>query len=358
MNHDIIDNRKEKLVDHINRILSSTESARFAVGYFFLSGLESIAQRLAGVKELRLLIGNTTNRETLEQLAEGYRRLDLVSEKAEEEAYPKKTEIKRMAEETANNIRATVELMDQSDDAQALLTILVRLIEEKRLKVRVYTKGRLHAKAYIFDYADMFDVLGNKVERHENGIAIIGSSNLTLAGVSHNTELNVCVQGNNNHAELGRWFDELWNESQDFDEALMREMQQSWAVAPLTPYDIYMKTLYALVKDRLEDEDDRDILWDDDITRKLADFQKVAVRQAVQITRDFGGSFVADVVGLGKSYIGAAIVKHFERTDHARPLIICPAPLVEMWEIYNEAYQLNANVLSMGYLFESANGSG
>ena len=26
--HDIIDNRKEKLVDHINRILSSTESAR------------------------------------------------------------------------------------------------------------------------------------------------------------------------------------------------------------------------------------------------------------------------------------------------------------------------------------------
>jgi hypothetical protein len=28
--HDIIDNRKEKLVDHINRILSSTESARFA----------------------------------------------------------------------------------------------------------------------------------------------------------------------------------------------------------------------------------------------------------------------------------------------------------------------------------------
>jgi hypothetical protein len=45
--HGIIDNRKEKLVCHINRILSSTESARFAVGYFFLSGLESIAQRLA-----------------------------------------------------------------------------------------------------------------------------------------------------------------------------------------------------------------------------------------------------------------------------------------------------------------------
>jgi hypothetical protein len=105
--HDVIDNRSEKLVDHINRILGSTESARFAVGYFFLSGLESIAKSLAHVKELRLLIGNTTNRETLEQLAEGYRRLELVSDKAEEQAFPKRTEMKRMAEETANNIRST-----------------------------------------------------------------------------------------------------------------------------------------------------------------------------------------------------------------------------------------------------------
>src|SRR5271157_4666296 len=101
--HDIIDNRAEKLVDHINQILGSTQSARFAVGYFFLSGLESIAKSLASVKELRLLIGNTTNRETLEQLAEGYRRLDIVAEAAEAEAYPKRTETKHMASETAGN---------------------------------------------------------------------------------------------------------------------------------------------------------------------------------------------------------------------------------------------------------------
>jgi hypothetical protein len=30
--HDIIDNRSEKLVDHINLILASSEVARFAVG--------------------------------------------------------------------------------------------------------------------------------------------------------------------------------------------------------------------------------------------------------------------------------------------------------------------------------------
>src|SRR6185437_8891378 len=114
--HDVIDNREEKLVDHINRILASSESARFAVGYFFLSGLESIAKSLAPVKELRLLIGNTTNRATLEQLAEGYRRLDLVSEKAEELQYPKRSKVREMAEATAENIRSAIELMDQSDE--------------------------------------------------------------------------------------------------------------------------------------------------------------------------------------------------------------------------------------------------
>ncbi|HWR57354.1 MAG TPA: helicase-related protein [Thermodesulfovibrionales bacterium] len=350
--HDIIDNRNEKLVDHINRILSSTDAARFAVGYFFLSGLTPIAERLSGVKELRLLIGNTTNRDTLEQLAEGYRRLEMVAERAEEQAYPKRADAKKMATETAENIKTAVELMDQTDEGEALVKTLVQLIEEKRLKVKVYTKGRMHAKAYIFDYGKLFDKKGKPVERHENGIAIVGSSNLTLAGVTHNTELNVVVQGNDNHAELVRWFDALWNEAQDFDEALMNEMKQSWAIAPVRPYDIYMKTIYTLVKDRLEGEDDKDILWDDEITKRLADFQKVAVRQAVQILKDYGGVFVADVVGLGKSYIGAAIVKHFERTDHARPLIICPAPLTDMWERYNEVYQLNARVLSMGYLRE------
>ncbi len=354
--HDIIDNRREKLVDHINEILSSTESGRFAVGYFFLSGLTPIARNLAGVKELRILIGNTTNRETLEQIAEGYRRLELVAGTMEAERYPKKTESKKISEETAESVRVGMDLMDQTDEAESLVKVLVQMIEEKRLQVRVYTKGRLHAKAYIFDYKTLYDEKGKEVTLHEKGIAIVGSSNLTLAGVSHNTELNVIVQGNSNHAELGRWFEELWDESQEFDETLMQAMKESWAYTPATPYDIYMKTLYTLVKDRLEGDDDREILWDDEITSRLAEFQKVAVRQAVQIIRDSGGVFVSDVVGLGKSYIGAAVVKHFERTDHARPLILCPAPLVDMWERYNEVYQLNARVVSIGYLREDDDG--
>jgi superfamily II DNA/RNA helicase len=354
--HDIIDNRQEKLVDNVNRILSSTEAARFAVGYFFLSGLEPIAAKLAGVKELRLLIGNTTNRETIEQIAEGRHRLELVADRLEAETFPKRTESRKMAEATADYVCRGMELMDQTDEGEALVKSLAQMIEEKRVKVKVFTKGRLHAKAYIFDYGTVYDAKGKPVDRQEKGLAVVGSSNLTLAGISHNTELNVLVHGNQNHEQLVKWFDELWAESEEFDEALMQELKQSWAAAPATPYDIYMKTLYELVRDRIEAGEDTDILWDDEITNKLADFQKTAVKQAVQMLRRYGGAFVADVVGLGKSYIGAAIVKHFARTERCRPLIICPAALVDMWKRYNSVYDLNAEVLSMGLLREEDGG--
>jgi len=352
MPHDVIDNRHERLVDHIQRILPGSEAAKFAVGYFFLSDLEAVADQLANVKELRLLIGNTSSRQTIEQIAEGYRRLEQVQNAAEALAYPKRTEMALAAEATAANIGETAALMDQTDQAEKLVSTLVRLIEEGRLKVRVYTKGRLHAKAYIFDYGPIYDAQGHPLPREERGIAIVGSSNFTLSGVTTNTELNVLVHGNANHAELTRWFNALWNEAQDFEAHLMRELRQSWPLVQVTPYEIYLKTLYELVRETLEGAEAAEFLWRDDITAVLTEFQDRAVRQAIQMIRRYGGCFVADVVGLGKSYIGSAIIRHFVRHDRARPLIICPAGLVKMWEHYNEAYELNARVLSMGALRE------
>ena len=64
MPHDIIDNRNEKLVEHINLNLASTERARFRVRYFFLSGFQSIVEEFNSIKELRLFVSNTTNRKT------------------------------------------------------------------------------------------------------------------------------------------------------------------------------------------------------------------------------------------------------------------------------------------------------
>jgi superfamily II DNA or RNA helicase/HKD family nuclease len=336
--HDIIDNRDDKLVDHINSILKSTEKAKFAVGYFFLSGFEAVQKYLKDLKEIKLLIGNTTNRSTLEQLSEGYKRLELVQEAEKRMRFVKRSKEKEMQQETAQNIKESIELMDQTDESEGLVSTLARLIEEKKLKVKVYTKGRLHAKAYIFDYRDIPD---------QKGVAIIGSSNLTLAGLEHSTELNVKVYGNNNHKALTDWFDELWEESQDFDESLLDEMKQSWAMKLVSPYDIYIKTLYNLVKDRLEG-DSKEVFWEKEMPA-LADFQKVAVRQAIQIIKDNGACFISDVVGLGKTYIGTALLKRFG-LDGNRPLIICPPALIEMWEKFNERYHVNARIVSTGFL--------
>lgn len=341
MPQDIIDNRTEKLIDNVTLMLEETERARFAVGYFFLTGFTGIAEALQNVTELRLLIGNTSTRETIEQLAEGYRQLASVGEIQSARRYSRGVERKARVGDTAQNLRACMEFMPQTDDSAQLIKTLVEMIASGQLKVRVYTKERFHAKAYIFDYG--------KNARYESGISIVGSSNLTLAGLTSNTELNVVVHGNANQVQLRDWFDALWDEAEDFDKALMDEMQTSWALARVRPYDIYMKTLYELVKDRVEADANR-IAPADELTAQLADFQQVAVSQAIRIIDAYGGVFISDVVGLGKSYIGSAIVKHFEQVEQARPLILCPPALMSMWESYNVLYRLGAQILSTGLL--------
>ena len=113
--------------------------------------------------------------------------------------------------------------------------------------------------------------------------------------------MNVVVSGNANQEQLRKWFDELWDEADDFDKSLMEEMQTSWALATVSPYDIYMKTLYELVKNRLEQDEDS-ISPIENLMDQLADFQKVAVWQAIKIINKNGGAFISDVVGLGKEF--------------------------------------------------------
>ena len=107
MAHDIIDNRNEKLVDNIEMILSTSEKASFAVGYLFLSGLKPIRKELEKLQEIRLLISNTTNRETIETLAAGYKRLELLKDAVEDWRYPKRTAMRQSIEQTVENLRDT-----------------------------------------------------------------------------------------------------------------------------------------------------------------------------------------------------------------------------------------------------------
>jgi superfamily II DNA or RNA helicase len=355
MPHDIIDNRTRELAPEIKNFLTDSARAHFAVGYFFLSGFEAIAEHIPHLDQLRLLIGNVTNRRTVEQLVEGTLHLATVQRTLNRERMAT-AQASAIRAETADSIQTSLELIEQTDDAQTLVLSLADLIVQGKIQVKVYTRGRLHAKAYIFDFDP------DRIHA-QTGAAIVGSSNLSLGGVTHNTELNVRVFGDANHAELTRWFDELWDEAEDFDEDLMHELRRSWATSQVvtpegersvSPYDIYLKTLYTLVKDRLEGRRDTELLWEAEMP-DLADFQRVAVRQAIKMLDTYGGVFVSDVVGLGKTFIGTTLLKHYSMYRGARPLIVCPASLVEMWEWFIERYQVDAPVISMGLLSQPGN---
>lgn len=85
--------------------------------------------------------------------------------------------------------------------------------------------------------------------------------------------------------------------------------------------------------------------------RALVDFQWAAVKSGIRILRMRHGVFISDVVGLGKSFIAAALLKWLKVRERQRALIICPTPLVKMWrDRFVDRYDLGAEVLSLGML--------
>jgi superfamily II DNA or RNA helicase len=336
MQHDIIDNRERKLAASVKPLLSESDKAKFAVGYFFISGFKFIADELEKISELRLLIGNVSDSHTVEQLAESHSAAQLL-ERTRKREFANQKEREAAVDEASMAIRARIEQLSQTDEDERVISLLVKLIEEKRFVIRVYTKSRLHAKAYIFDYP---------TERYDRGMAIIGSSNLSLSGLVDNTELNVEVHGKGNHEQLTKWFNDLWTEGEDFDAKLMHELRSSWALNAITPFDLYVKVLFELVRDRLE----QPLQAMPSDFPPLTDFQWAAVQSALRILKKQNGVILADVVGFGKTLMGTALLKWLYARERWRSLIICPKQLRPMWEKYNSDYGLRAKVLTLGQI--------
>ena len=229
MASNIIDNRQERLADRVRDLLAEgATGARFAVGYLFLGGLAPLRPQLERLEELQFLIGNVVNRLTEEQVREEAESR-LRSEESQSQlpvrdqenmAVALREAHTRAATMTALNLRRTIEEMPHDEDSQALLLTLARRIVDGRLKVRFYTQGRIHAKLALLDYPD-----GRQ-------IAVVGSSNLTLGGAAHPTEMNIVVRDAQSTAELGDWYQRLWNVSQDFHRELFEELGQCWAMTP------------------------------------------------------------------------------------------------------------------------------
>ena len=72
------------------------------------------------------------------------------------------------------------------------------------------------------------------------------------------------------------------------------------------------------------------------------------MRRGLAMVRNHGGCYIAAVVGLGKSFIGAQLLRQLRQSypNDGLSLIICPGGLVPMWERFSERYRLGAAVLS------------
>lgn len=321
------------LLTRLREMLGSSARADIAVGYFFMSGFDAVADDLARLDKVRILVGRT-DRQVLEEVALGLQQADALAARLYADSMVRRGQRAEIAQRAVTNVADGVAALPQTGRSERAVARLRDMIAVNRVEVRAYLRSPLHAKAYLCWY-----------EGHaEPGSAIVGSSNFTLAGFEGNTELNVRVTGDAEMRELGRWFDELWQDSEDISDALVSELNRSWPLAQTPPYHVYLKALRELYGSEIG----RSELPLAPRSVELTNFQTDAVSRGLAMIEAHGGCYIGDVVGLGKTYIGAELLRQL-RVSYPRdgpPLILCPAGLRPMWHRVNEEFGLGAEVLS------------
>ena len=327
-------NTEPALLQRLREMLGGSARADIAVGFFFISGFEAVAEDLSRLDKVRILVGRA-DRKVLEEVALGLQQAEALKAQIERDRTVRRSELQRVAGQVVQDIAKGVSQLPQTEGSEQAVSRLRDLVAADKVQVHAYLKSPLHAKAYLCWYPE-----GSV----DPGSAIVGSSNFTLAGFTGNTELNVRVTGDAEMQALKDWFESLWSDSADITQDFLAELNRSWPLAETPPYHVYLKALYEL--------------YGDEVTGalpapppprepRLANFQLDAVRRALRMVDLHGGCFIGDVVGLGKSFIGAEILRQLRYTEKGDPLIICPAGLVPMWEGMNELFQLGAAVVSM-----------
>lgn len=304
----IIDNNRKNLLDLIREVSKDHEKLSIATGYWDLKGTQEVFESIRKYKSVRLLIG----REPLIPRHKTYR---------PEPDYPDK------------DFFFDLESMQPSPELKSLVISLKEMINAGKLEVKVFRKSFFHAKTYIFgDYTS------------ENAVGIIGSSNFTLNGLTHNTELNaledehriVTFKPASEKQEVGHlfWFDQFWNDpAAEIWNGKFTELLEMSPVGDMlfSPYETYIRTLYELYQEELEEEE-----LDETIrgSHELYDFQKKNVNALIRRLKKYQVAMLADSVGLGKTYTAIEVIKQYLITDEGkkRVEIICPKSLVKQWE--------------------------
>ena len=329
----IFDNIQTQLLPTLNKALDGAAQADFCVGYFNLRGWRLIDEMIEQLPKVdgapcRVLVG--MNRAPHDEMKESRRLL------RSDEQLDQQTAFRLRSQATAQFAEQLVVGMPTNADEAGLRRLAVQL-RSGQVAVKLFLRYPLHAKLYLIERpGEMLPSIG-----------YLGSSNLTLSGLSKQGELNIDVTDNLATAELRQWFEARWNDNRCYDisKELADIIEFGWpGERPIPPYHIYLKMAYHLSREARAGLAEFRI--PNDLDGLLFDFQKAAVKIAAHHLNKRGGVMIGDVVGLGKTLMATTLARIFEEDTGVSTLIICPSNLKGMWEWHAREYRLHAHVMT------------
>lgn len=296
----------ESLKNRFEVLVRDTEYFDCLVGFFYTSGFYSIFPSLETSRRIRILVGISTNRETLELINKGSENRQLSLEFSH-------SETKEIVEES---IRTEFEESEDKANVEVGIRKFVEWIKSGKLEIRAYPSQNIHAKLYIMTF--------RKGDR-DSGRVITGSSNFTRSGLSENLEFNVELKTRSDYEFAKNKFEELWKVAVDVSEKYVETIEKrTWLNQTITPYELFLKFLYEYFKEELNQPEEIFARYFPEDFKKLV-YQEEAVLNAKKILEEYGGVFISDVVGLGKTYVGTMLAGQLD----GRTLVIAPPALLD-----------------------------
>lgn len=304
---------------------NNTQFFDVLVGYFRTSGFYKLYESLQDVDKIRILVGISTDNKVIELI---------------DSARIEQMELQFSSKEIKDQFHTLINHeFDNSDDSYEVeqgARKFIEFINQGKLEVRAYPHGKIHAKVYII----------RKRSQEDFGKVITGSSNFTEAGLKDNLEFNVELKDARDVKYALEKFEELWSESIEITNQFVETVGNTWVRDDISPYELYLKFLYEYFKEEINH--DKSLIKNRYLPPgfKKLQYQEEAVIDAKKKLEAYGGVFLADVVGLGKTYISAMLAQQLE----GRKLIVCPPVLVDYWDETFKEFNQVATVVSMGKL--------
>lgn len=329
----VFDNIQEHLLPTLRATLTTATRADFCVGYLNLRGWQAIDDLIdswvpSNGEVCRVLVG--MQRPRYEDVRELY--------KVARDGGLDNAQAAKLKSQFAAQLRDQITIGIPTGKDEAGLRRMAVQLRAGKVVVKLFLPHPLHAKLYLLFRDDV----------NNPATGFVGSSNLTLSGLSKQGELNVDVLDHQGTQRLSQWFEDRWSDrwAIDVSAELAEIIETSWArEALIPPYHIYLKMAFHLSTEARAGLSQFQLPTR--FEQELFDFQKSAVKIAARHLARRGGVLIGDVVGLGKTMMATALARMFEDELGLETLIVCPKNLESMWQHYRTEYGLRGKVMPL-----------